>query len=57
MLYRLPLGRGQLIYLGWQVAESMPHGRSPSTPEKERVFEEQVRVLMAIAADLYPPAD
>jgi hypothetical protein len=54
-LWRLPIGKGQLIYLGWEIAESLPAGKAPSTPNRERVFEEQVQVLRNLVADLYPP--
>jgi hypothetical protein len=53
-LYRVPVGKGQLIYLGWEISEYLPHGRMPSTVDQERVFEEQVRILQNIVADLYP---
>ena len=49
LLYRLPVGKGQLIYVGWEIAESIPHGRLPSTPERERVFEDQIRILRNLA--------
>jgi hypothetical protein len=53
LLYRVPAGKGQLIYLHWQVGESMPGGRAPSTVEQERLFEEQVQILVNIVADVY----
>lgn len=56
-LYRLPVGRGQIIYMGWEMSEFLPAGKAPSTPEKERVFEEQVQILQKVVADLYPLSD
>ncbi len=47
-LSRVPVGKGALIYVGWEVASSMPGGRKPSTVEMERVYEEQYRVLANI---------
>jgi len=54
-LYQQRVGKGQLIYLGWEIAASLPGGRLPSTPEKERVFEDQVRILKDIFMTLYVP--
>ena len=45
LLHRAPLGRGQLIYIGWSPAASIPHGREKSTVEEETIFEQQVAVL------------
>jgi hypothetical protein len=56
LLYRVPVGKGQIIYMGWQAADSMPHGRLPSTVESEKAFEEQVRILFNIVNDVYSPA-
>ena len=55
-LYRLRVGKGQLIYVGWEISEFIPGGRLPSTVEKERVFEEQVEILQNIVAEVYPHA-
>lgn len=54
LLYRVPVGKGQLIYTGWQVADSMPHGRLASTVAREKAFEEQVQILSNVVADVYP---
>lgn len=56
LLYRVEVGRGQIVYMGWQAADSMPHGRLPSSVEAEEAFEEQVRILAEIVKDVYPPA-
>jgi len=59
ILHRVAIGRGQIIYVGWELANSMPHGRLPSTVEQEKNFEEQVRVLLRMSATIFPtpPAD
>jgi len=44
-LLSVPVGKGRLIYLGWQITEFLPHGRQSSTVEAERLFEEQVQLL------------
>ncbi|HEX5106556.1 MAG TPA: hypothetical protein VFV87_22205 [Pirellulaceae bacterium] len=48
LLHRAPFGRGQLIYVGWSPAASIPHGREKSTLEMEADFEQQVAVLREI---------
>lgn len=47
-LYRLPVGRGELVYVGWEIAHSLPHGRKPSTVEQEAAFEAQMEILQRI---------
>lgn len=44
-LCRIAVGKGALIYIGWEIAESIPHGRLKATVEMERIYEEQYRVL------------
>lgn len=44
-LCRIAVGKGALVYLGWEIAESIPHGRLKATVEMERIYEEQYRVL------------
>lgn len=51
VLCRLPLGAGQLIYVGWSPAAAMPHGRLESTVALEESFEAQVEVLRRVLAD------
>jgi hypothetical protein len=53
-LYRVRVGKGQLIYFGWTIAQSLPSGRLPSTVEQEDVFEQQMQVLLNLVDDLYP---
>jgi hypothetical protein len=52
VLARLPVGKGQIVYIGWEVAASQPNGREPSTAERERIFEQQVQILLNVAADI-----
>ncbi len=44
-LYRVGVGEGELIYFGWDVSASMPHGRSISTVEQETAYEQQMQIL------------
>lgn len=58
LLYRVRVGKGQLIYVGWEIHDSLPQTRSkPSTPEQERTFEDQMRILFEIVAEVYPTAE
>ncbi len=45
-LYRARVGKGQLIYIGWDVSASLPHGRRPSTVEQEISYEQQMQILL-----------
>jgi hypothetical protein len=54
ILHRVTVGRGQIIYIGWEIAHSLPQGRLPSTVEQENSFEEQVRVLLNIQEKPFP---
>jgi hypothetical protein len=51
-LYRLPVGKGQLIYVGWDSSFSLPNGRQGSTVEQETVFEQQMQLLQNIIQSL-----
>jgi hypothetical protein len=51
-LYRLRVGKGQLIYVGWDIAASLPHGRLGSTLEQEAHFEQQMQLLQKIISSL-----
>jgi len=44
-LYRVRVGQGELIYFGWDVAASLPHGRSVSSVEQEIAYEQQMQIL------------
>lgn len=48
----VPVGKGRLIYVGWDISTSLPHGRSPSTVAQETSYEEQMQVLQNIVDDL-----
>ena len=58
-LYRVRVGKGQLIYVGWEIAASLPHGRKPSTVADEMAYEEQMQILQNIVDDVisYRPAE
>lgn len=51
-LYRVRVGKGQLIYVGWEIAASLPHGRKPSTVADETAYEEQMQILQNIVDDV-----
>ena len=50
LLGRVPVGKGALVYVGWDVAASLPEGRKAATPEMEQVYEEQQRIIEKILA-------
>jgi len=54
LLYRVGVGKGQIIYMGWQAADSLPHGREKSTVEEETAWEEQMQILANIVTTVYP---
>lgn len=57
LLYRLPVGKGQFVYLGWDAHDALPYTReTDSTPAAEKAFEDQMRVLFGIAAGVFPPS-
>ena len=52
-LYRVPVGKGALIYVGWDFSRWLPNGREKSSVEAEQVFESQMTVLLSLVANLY----
>ena len=52
ILTRAPVGEGMFVYLGWEAARVLPHGRLRSTPEQEAAYESHYRVLERMVADL-----
>ncbi len=54
LLGRIPVGAGQIIYLGFSPAASLPNGREKVTVAQEREFTEQMQVLTNIVDGLYP---
>ena len=48
LLGRVSVGKGQIIYVGWSIAASLPNGRVPPTVADERRFDDQMRVLTNI---------
>jgi hypothetical protein len=52
LLHRLVVGQGQLIYIGWELAASLPSGRKPATVEDEQTFAEQMQVLLTLVESL-----
>lgn len=56
-LYRLRVGKGQLIYLGWEISAALPGARGKvSAVDQEKAFEEQMQLLFNIVSDVYPAA-
>lgn len=53
-LAQAAVGKGRLIYVGWDICRALPEGRRPSSVEAETVFEEQIRVVTAILDELFP---
>jgi hypothetical protein len=54
-LYRLRVGKGQLIYMGWQVHDFLAPARGKgSAVAQEKAFDEQMQVLFNMAAEMYP---
>lgn len=53
-LARVAVGKGQIIYVGWDVCRSMPEGRRPSSVEDETIFDEQMRMVTAMLDELFP---
>lgn len=55
ILYHLPVGKGRIVYLGWEIAGSLPATRSKAaTLEEERAYEEQFAILASILAEAAP---
>jgi hypothetical protein len=52
ILARIPVGKGMLVYVGWDIARFLPSGRQPSTPELESDYEDQYQIYQKIVADL-----
>jgi hypothetical protein len=55
LLFRQHVGKGQLIYVGWELHESLPATRSVvPTLAQEKSFEDQLRILTNIVGEAYP---
>ena len=52
LLHRVQVGKGQLLYVGWEIAASLPAGRKAATVEDEKTFEDQMRILLALVESL-----
>jgi hypothetical protein len=52
LLYRLPVGKGQLIYMGWRATAALPQGRTQATEAQESAFADQAEIVFKIAADI-----
>jgi hypothetical protein len=45
LLARIPFGTGQVLHIGWTIADSLPAGRKPSTVEQEATYEAQYAIV------------
>lgn len=54
ILGRVQVGKGQIIYVGWSIAASLPHGRVPPTVADERRFDNQMQIITNIVTDVCP---
>lgn len=55
LLARVPVGKGQLIYMGYDVHDLLPYTRDKDpTVEGEKLFDAHMKVLFNIATDLFP---
>ncbi|NNE94228.1 MAG: hypothetical protein HKN23_21475, partial [Verrucomicrobiales bacterium] len=52
ILADVPVGKGRLVYMGWEASRFLPSGRKPSTLAQEANYESHYRVLDAMARDL-----
>ena len=55
LLARIPFGKGQVLHLGWAIADSLPAGRKPSTVEQETVYEAQYAILAKMLESTLKP--
>ncbi|QDU31651.1 hypothetical protein ETAA8_68110 [Anatilimnocola aggregata] len=51
ILYRQPIGKGALIYVGFSPAAALPEGRGKETVEREASYESQYRILENVLRD------
>jgi len=52
VLASIPVGRGQLIYCGWNLSRWQPSGRAESSLEQESAYDDQYRIYEEIVSDL-----
>ncbi len=48
ILCEIPVGRGRVIYVGWDISRALPQGRLKTTAGQETIYEEQYRLLESI---------
>jgi hypothetical protein len=51
-LARASVGKGRIIYIGWDICRWLPEGRRPSSVEAEQIYDEQVRMIGAILGEV-----
>ena len=52
ILADIPIGKGRLIYIGWDIAKSLPNGRLKSTMEQEEEYLRQYKIYEKLVIDL-----
>jgi hypothetical protein len=58
LLWRMPVGKGQLVYIGWQMGTFLPKGRGPAPSlEQEKHWEENYTILENILTEVVPISD
>ena len=48
ILYRLPVGDGELVYIGWQIHDSRPPAQGTDVLDQERAWEEQAQIVLKV---------
>lgn len=57
ILADIPVGKGRLIYVGWDLSRWLPHGRQLSTLAQERAYGEQYQIYAQMVADVLRERD
>ncbi|MBI4026704.1 MAG: hypothetical protein HY360_17100 [Verrucomicrobia bacterium] len=53
LLWRIQVGKGQLVYVGWQMGTFLPKGRGPvPSVEQEKAWEENYKILESILSNI-----
>ena len=56
-VYRLRVGKGQIVGHAWQIFRHKPPGRTRATPAQEKNWQEQILLVRNMVTDLYPQAE
>lgn len=55
VLADVAVGKGRLIYVGWDIARHLPHGRKPSTVQMETLYEKHYAIYERMTRGLVKP--